>query len=67
MSNRRIRIPATDASPEPAHYKRDSGACKRRCKGGNACDCDSHFKHVYHICHRADCPCHDLRVPGVTK
>lgn len=35
-----------------------STQCKRRCPGGNPCDCDGNVYHPLHCCRKPDCPCH---------
>ena len=66
MSKLRIRIPdlpvgsGLSAAPsQPAHYKRDSGPCRRKAPCGHPCSCSAKYKHVYHSCHRKECEaCH---------
>lgn len=60
MSQRRIRIPVADKpSPEPAHYKRDTGPCHRLAPCGNKCAMEARHDHFYHSCSRAECAnCH---------
>ncbi len=63
MSKLRIRIPEPGGlsvvEAQPAHYKRDSGACRRKAPCGLPCSCSAKYKHVYHSCHREECTlCH---------